>query len=91
MGRRGVGREEVAFRASEEAILASAAALIEAEEGVTVFLNRLPGVRFLTSSLRVKAPSFVLEAPDATETEGAASSDSGGDCSLIKDRPYFSF
>ena len=90
-----------AFNAAAVAILALAAALGDgAEDAFDVSLrkNKLPEGRSLVSSFRVKRPSLggvvedvEAELEDEVVSVEAGSSLVGGEWSLMKDSPYFSF
>ena len=90
-----------AFNAAAVAILALAAALGDGAEDtfdVSLRKNKLPEGRSLVSSFRVKRPSLggVVEDVEAELEEEvvsveAGSSLVGGEWSLTKDSPYFSF
>lgn len=62
-------------------------------EVAVLLKKRLPGGRFLGSSLRENTPSLVGDTSEESGEVGVgtASSVSGGECNLTKERPYLSF
>ena len=90
-----------AFNAAAVAILALAAALGDGAEDtfdVSLRKNKLPEGRSLVSSFRVKRPSLggviedvEVELEEEVVSVEAGSSLVGGEWSLTKDSPYFSF